>query len=135
MKNLKTYLLALLALVLLAPVAIAQTYPNVTTVGTSANRLFIARGIYTSATTTAAGVDITPNSTKPVVLVLRASATSSATVTNELKDGTVLNSQVYSVTTTPQSITYSAPVYFEVVRVSVTTAQTGTNSVSATILQ
>jgi len=136
--NLKLLGISLMAMLGVAGTALAQTYPqgNVTTAGTGDNRLFVARGIYTSGTTTpAAGVNVTPQSTKPVIVVLRGSVAASATVTNELADGTVLNSQAVAITTTPVSLTFPAPVYFEVVRVSVTTAQTGSNSVSSTVLQ
>lgn len=139
MKNLSLKMLALvgLALVALASPVLAQTYPqgSVTTVGTGVNRLFVARGNYTSATTTAQGVNITPQSTKPVIVVARGSVAASATITNELADGTVLNSQAIAIGTTPVSVTFPAPAYYEVVRVSVTTALTGTNSVGITVLQ
>lgn len=140
MKSLKMFLLGLVltaVAVIVGSTAVAQTYPqgNVTTVGTGANRLFIARGIYTSASTVAQGVDITPNSTKPVNISTRGSAAASATITLELKDGTVLYSSPTAITTTPATFTLPTPIFFEVVRVSVTTAQTGSNSVSTTITQ
>lgn len=141
MKSLKMHLLGLLltaAAVIVGSVAVAQTYPqgNVTTIGTGANRLFVARGIYTSATTApAAGVDISPQSAKPVYIATRGSVAASATITTELKDGTVLSSQAVAIGTTPSQVSFSAPVPFEVVRTSVTTPQTGSNSVSITVLQ
>lgn len=137
MKKTKLLLGLIAALVVLAGAAIAQTYPNVSTIGTNpSSKLFIARGIYTSGTTApAAGVDVTPNSTKPVNIITRGSVIASATITLELKDGTVLYSSATAVGTAPSTITFAAPIYFEVVRTSVTTPQTGTNSVSVTVTQ
>jgi hypothetical protein len=123
-------LLALVALgVGLVGVAAAQTFST-----TFADGMFVARANAVSASVPA-GVNINPASTRPVRMFLRGSAIASTTITTELTDGTVIDSRTVAVgTTTAEAVSFTVP-YFQVIRASVTTALTGTNAVSITVIQ
>lgn len=80
----------------------------------------------------------TPNPNANVVVALKGSAsTVSVTLLNKLSDGTVVGSQTVNVSNavTPTVVTFTAPLTFDAIAVSATAGFTGTNNVSATVVQ
>jgi hypothetical protein len=116
-------------LVLVAGTAAAQTYNS-----TIVDGVFVARANAVS-TSVPAGVNINPSNNRPVRIFTRGSVASSATITTELADGTVLDSRTVAVgTTSAEAVSFTVP-FFQVLRTSVTTALTGTQGVSITVIQ
>ncbi|WP_425107209.1 hypothetical protein [Ancylobacter sp.] len=132
MKNLKK-LLAVSALVVAASSANAVT--TIWTQYENGPNFTVSRAKVTSGTTPAVLGPIKVNPRANVAISLKASTPVSVTLSKTLKDGTVLESEAIAVGTSNVSRSIVAPLTFEYLVVSATTALSAQNNVSVSLIQ